>query len=180
MSELTQSMIINAVVLLAVLHGDLGRHRKIGAWRILRPLLTAAAIVPLFISRPVAHGTGLTVELAGVAAGLVGGLLALALMGVYRSPQTGRPVSRATAPYAILWIVVIAARACFSYGAEHWFPSQLDHWAFAHQVTSAAITDGLIFMAIAMVVIRTVGLAARAALLPQGADQSGTVATARI
>lgn len=180
MSELTQSMIINVVVLLAVLHGDLGRHRKIGPWRIVRPLLTACAIVPLFISRPVTHGNGLTVEIVGVAAGLVGGLLALALMGVYRSPQTGRPASRATAPYAMLWIVIIAARACFSYGADHWFPSQLDHWAFAHQVTGAAITDGLIFMAIAMVVVRTVGLAARAALLPEGVNQGGVVASARV
>jgi hypothetical protein len=34
-----------------------------------------------------------------------------------------------------------------------------------HQVTGAAITDGLIFMAIAMVLVRTAGLAARATRL---------------
>jgi hypothetical protein len=60
----------------------------------------------------------------------------------------------------------VAARAMFSIGATHWFPAQLAQWAAAHQVTGAAITDGLIFMAIAMVLVRTGGLAARAARLP--------------
>ena len=166
MSELTQAMIINAVVLVAVLHGDLGRQKKISAFRILRPLLTAAGIIPLFLATPVGHGTGLAVELAGTAAGLLAGLAATALMSVHRSPQTGKPVSRAGAPYAALWTVVIGARAAFSYGADHWFPAQLTSWCIAHQVTAGAITDGLIFMAVAMLLTRTLGLALRAANLP--------------
>jgi hypothetical protein len=36
-------------------------------------------------------------------------------------------------------------------------------------VSQAAVTDGLIFMAIAMIVIRTGGLRVRAARLPQAA-----------
>jgi hypothetical protein len=58
--------------------------------------------------------------------------------------------------------VVIGARAAFSYGAGHWFEGPLVSWAIANQVTVAAITDGLIFMAIAMVLVRTVGLGVRA------------------
>jgi len=42
----------------------------------------------------------------------------------------------------------------------------LADWCIAHQVTSAAITDGLIFMAIGMVLVRTVGLDVRASRLP--------------
>ncbi len=41
------------------------------------------------------HGGGLTAELGGVAAGLVGGLAAVMLMRVYRSDTTGKPVSSA-------------------------------------------------------------------------------------
>jgi hypothetical protein len=52
------------------------------------------------------------------------------------------------------------------YGATHWFSTQLAQWCATHQVTVAAITDGLIFMAITMVLIRTIGLAARATRLP--------------
>jgi len=165
-SQLTDAMIVNGVVLATVLATDLGPARKIGPMRLLRPVIAAAVIVPLFISRPVTHGTSMVVEIAGIIAGLLGGLAAVALMGVYRSPDTGKPVSSAGAPYAILWIVIIGARAAFSYGAVHWFKAPLASWAIANQVTQAAIIDGLIFMALAMVLVRTAGLGIRASRLP--------------
>ncbi len=170
-SELTQAEIINGAVLAATLHSDLGAHRKIGAMRLLRPALVAASVVPLFIDPLVTHGTGLAVEIAGAAAGLLGGLLALALTRVYRSPRTGRSVTHATWGYALLWTVVIGARAAFSYGSAHWFPTQLAQWCQSHQVTAAAITNGLIFMAVAMLLTRTAGLAVRAAALPQASSE---------
>jgi hypothetical protein len=166
LSQLTEAMIVNGVVLATVLATDHGPARKIGRMRMLRPVIAAVVIVPLFVSQPVTHGAGLAVEIAGVVAGLLGGLAAVALMGVYRSPETGRPVSRAGAPYASLWIAVIGARAAFSYGAAHWFTAQLVGWAVANQVTEAAIIDGLIFMALAMVLVRTAGLGLRASRLP--------------
>jgi hypothetical protein len=162
LSPLTEAMIINGAVLISVLEGDLGPHRKIGKLRILRPLITVAVVVPLFIYAPVTHGNGLLVELAGVAAGLLGGGIVAALMRVYRSPGTGRPVSAAGLPYALAWIVVVGARAAFSVGATRWFPAQLDQWCLTHQVSGSAITDGLIFMALAMVLVRTASLGTRA------------------
>jgi hypothetical protein len=90
-------------------------------------------------------------------------------MRVYRSPVTGKRVSRAGWPYAIFWTVIVAARAAFSYGAAHWFTNSIVSWAIANQVSQAAITDGLIFMAIAMILVRTGGLAARASRLPSPA-----------
>jgi hypothetical protein len=165
-SELTEAMIVNGVVLATVLATDLGAARKVGTMRLLRPVIAAAVIIPLFVDRPVTHGTGLAVELAGIVAGLLGGLAASALIGVYRSPKTGRPVSRAGWPYAALWTAVIAARAAFSWGSAHWFQPQIVSWAVANQVSLAAITDGLIFMAVAMVLVRTLGLRVRASRLP--------------
>jgi hypothetical protein len=61
--------------------GRPGPHRKIGLVRILRTPLVVAAIIPLFLTRPVTHGNGLLVELAGLAAGL---------------------------PYAIVWTLIVA------------------------------------------------------------------------
>jgi len=169
LSTLTEAMIVNGVVLATVLATDLGPARKIGPVRLLRPVIAAAVIIPLFVARPVTHGTGLAVEIAGIVAGLLGGLAATALMGVYRSPETGKPVSRAGVPYAILWTVIIGARAVFSYGSAHWFEAPVVSWAIANQVSLAAFTDGLIFMAIAMVLVRTVVLGVRASRLPSGA-----------
>ncbi|HYK70572.1 MAG TPA: hypothetical protein VEV45_21695 [Streptosporangiaceae bacterium] len=168
-SQLTEAMIVNGVVLATVLATDLGSARKIGRMRMLRPVLAAAVIVPLFVKAPATHGAALGVELAGVAAGVLGGLVAAALMKVYRSPATGSPVSRAGWPYAIFWTVVIGARAAFSFGAAHWFTTPLVAWCVAHQITEAAVTDGLIFMAIVMIVVRTAGLRIRASRLPQRA-----------
>src|ERR1051326_9144326 len=166
LSELTEAMIVNGVVLATVRATDLGPARRIGPMRMLRPVIAAAVIVPVFMSGPVTHGAGLAVEIAGVVAGLLGGLAAVALMGVYRNPETGKPVSRAGVPYAILWIVVIGAKAAFSWGAAHWFTAALVNWAVTNQVTEAAITDGLIFMAVAMLIVRTAGIGLRASRLP--------------
>ncbi|HKD88242.1 MAG TPA: hypothetical protein VKB62_06885 [Streptosporangiaceae bacterium] len=176
MSPLTDAMIINGLVLIATLEGDLGPHRKISPVRILRPLITVALVVPLFVDQPVTHGNGLLVELAGIAAGLMCGLVVTTLMHVYRSPKTGKPVSAAGFPYLIVWTLIVGARAAFSYGAVHWFPATLAQWCVTHQVTAAAITDGLIFMAITMVLVRTLGLFGRASRLPAAPAGAGVVA----
>lgn len=166
MSQLTEAMIVNAIVLVTVLASDIGPARKIGLMRLARPVIAAAIIVPLFVRSPATSGTALAVELAGIGAGLLGGLAAAALMRVYRSPQTGRPVSAAGWPCAVFWIVIVGLRAAFSYGSAHWFTTPLVNWAIANQVSEAALTDGLIFMAIMMIIIRTGGLYLRANRLP--------------
>ena len=176
-SELTQAEMINGVVLAATLHNDLGAHRKIGPVRLIMPAAIAAGIVPLFIDPFVTHGAGLAVEMAGAAAGILGGLAALTLIRVHRDPRTGKAASRATWPYALLWTLVVVARAAFSYGAIHWFPAQLAQWCVAHQVTGDAITNGLIFMAVAMLLTRTIGLGARAAALPPAPTDTAAPAT---
>jgi len=177
MSVLAQAMIVNAAVLVSVLATDLGPARKIGLGRILRPLIVAAVIVPLFVKSPNGHGMNLTLEIGGVVVGILAGLAAVSLMGVYRSPSTGKPVSRAGIGYAVLWTLVIGARAVFSYGSTYWWSNQLVHWAIENQVTLEGLTDGLVFMAITMLVTRTLGLWMRASRLP--ALHGSAVATAK-
>jgi hypothetical protein len=156
-----QALIIDAVVLFAVLEADIGRRRKIGRFRILRPLVLAGAIVPLYLKGVTTTGTGLTLELALATAGVLLGLAAAGLMTVYRSPKTGKPVSRAGWGYACLWTLVIGARALFSYGSSNWFGPQLGRWMSRNAVTTAALTDALLFMAVAMLITRTVGMLVR-------------------
>jgi hypothetical protein len=122
------ALIFNAIVLLVVIEADLGRHRKIGWFRIIRPFITSGVAVVIFMKAIATTGTGLTLELALAAAGIVLGLAATALMTVYRSPQTHKPVSRVGFAYVALWVLVIGARTAFSYGSVHWFGHQLGHW----------------------------------------------------
>ena len=159
---LTNALIINGLVLFAVLEADLGPARKVSRFRLLRPVLLAGSIVPLFLEAFATRGTGLALEIGGAVAGVLLGLTAAGLMSVRREPATGRLVTRAGAAYAALWIAVVAARSCFSIGAVHWFNHPLTTWMADHQVTAAAITDTLVLMAVGMTVARTLGLAARA------------------
>ncbi|MDB5910681.1 MAG: hypothetical protein JWP34_4795 [Massilia sp.] len=169
MSVLGQALLINVIVLIAVLEADLGPHRKITWIRILRPLVLAGAIIPIYLKTLTTHGTGLYLEIVGAATGVLLGLMATGLMKVYRSPRTGRPVSRGGFGYAALWIVIIGARSAFSYGSVHWFGPQLGTWMTAHHVVSGAINDTLILMAVGILLTRTLGLAVRARALPPAA-----------
>jgi hypothetical protein len=159
---LTKALILNGLVLFAVLEADLGPARKVSRFRLLRPLLTAATVAPLFLQALAVDGTGLALEIGGGVAGVLLGLTAASLMTVRHEPATGRIVTRAGAVYAALWIAVVAARSCFSIGAVHWFNHPLANWMADNHVTGAAITDTLVIMAIAMATTRTLGLATRA------------------
>jgi hypothetical protein len=159
---MNSALIVDAVVLGAVLTADLGSNRKIARFRLLRPLIIAVVIIPLFLKAVVTSGNGLSLEIAATAAGVVLGVIAISLMTVYRSPRSNRAVSRAGFAYAASWTIVIGARAAFTYGSDHWFSHSLGTWMTQHSVTSAAITDALIFMAVAMLLTRTIGIAVRA------------------
>jgi hypothetical protein len=156
----TSVLVINLAVLAAVLESDLGR-RKLGRFRILRPILMAAALAPLFLVRPATAGNGAVLELALTGLGALLGLLASTLLlRIDWDSRRNVPVSQAGAGYALLWVAVIGARLLFTYGANHWFTSALAQWMASTGVSAGALTDGLIFMALAMALARTARLAA--------------------
>ena len=88
-------------------------------------------------------------------------------MRVRRSPATGAPgQQRRLAVRGLLDAGRRRQGRAFSYGAAHWFTGPIVSWAIANQVSEAAITDGLIFMAVTMIIVRTAGLRVRASRLP--------------
>jgi hypothetical protein len=175
--------ILNLVVLGVVLEADLGR-RKIGWFRVLRPLITAGAIVPAFlVSVPTGGHNGLLLAV-GAGAGLLLGLAAHLFMSVHYGPLKGRggtrarAYSRAGSGYAAYWVLIFGGRLLFIYGSTHWFSRSLGQFLASHQLSAGGLTDALIVMAVAMAVARTALLAARGRAAAGRSDATGVPASA--
>jgi hypothetical protein len=151
-------LIVNFAVLFAVLESDLGT-RKVSTLRIFRPMLLGMGLVPLFIQHPATNGSGEALELALTGLGILLGIVASTrLMRIDYDEGKDRIVSRAGLAYGLFWATIIAARILFVYGANHWYTAQLVHWLSTNGISADALTDSLIFMAIAMAVSRSLRL----------------------
>jgi hypothetical protein len=157
----TSVLIVTLVILTTVLVSDLGT-RKVTPLRLIRPFIAAGIVIPFFAKAVVTSGHGLLLEVAGVAAGAVVGVLAAACMRVRRDQRTGTVTSHAAVAYAAIWILVSGARLFFDYGSNHLFTVQLVHFGITHQISLAALIDSLIFFSLAMLLARTGALGARA------------------
>jgi hypothetical protein len=162
-------LLFNLIVLAVLLEADLGR-RKIGWFRVLRPLIASVAAIALFTTSVPTSGRNLALEAAGVGVGVLAGLAAHLFVTVGFDPAkgkksgkgtSGRAVSWAGFGYATFWVVIFAGRLVFIYGTQHWFSRPLGQFLIAHQLSAAALTDALLFMAIAMALARSALLAIR-------------------
>ena len=144
--------VLNLGLLAYILISNVGTH-EVTRRRLLLPvaLVTVAAVV--FLNDVPSLGNDTTLELVGVGAGVVLGLVAGLLVRVRN--DGGRVLMTAGAAYALLWIVVIGGRVTFAYGAEHWFSQRIGLFSYQHQITGAdAWTAAFVMMALAMVLTR--------------------------
>jgi hypothetical protein len=178
--------IINLAVLGVVLEADLGR-RAVGWFRVLRPLITALAIGPLFLDSIPASGHNVLLQVIAATAGVLLGLAAHLFVSVGYGPVKGlvkgtreRAFSRAGFGYAAFWTVIFGGRLLFIYGSQNWFSRSLGQFLISHQLSAAGLTDALIFMAVAMAAARSalLGVRGRAAARHHDSGTSTPAVTA--
>jgi hypothetical protein len=171
----TKDVILSLAILGVVLESDLGR-KKVGWFRIARPIIVAGAIVPIYFSSLPTSGNDLTLQGIGAVLGLSLGLISVspAFVTVGFEPgfrgwwarthsQPGKPaaVTVAGTGYALVWILATAARLGFAWGSKHLFSHTLGVFMVKHQLSAVALTNALIFLPVGMDVFRSVGLLAR-------------------
>jgi hypothetical protein len=174
---MTASIVILQLALLGVVfESDLG-HRKIGWFRVLRPVIAIAIIVPFFFQSLPTGQHDLLLQGAGLAAGALLGLLCVSPLLVSvrfeptwrgghrwlaaRAPARPAAVSHAGLGYAALWIGVTVARLAFAWTSQHVFPAELGRFLITHQLSPAALTNAFIFLALGMDLFRSLLLARR-------------------
>lgn len=156
----TTILTVNLLVLGVVLESDMGR-RRIGWFRLCRPLMSLPVVLMMVGLHPASSGNGLLLDVAGAVVGIALGFGASALMRVEYDPGKGRPVSRAGVPYAGLWVVIVGGRLLFSYGTNHWFGRQVGEFLANNQISANALAAAFILMAFGMAITRTASLAVR-------------------
>jgi peptidoglycan/LPS O-acetylase OafA/YrhL len=110
-------LILNVAVLFIVLFRNVGVH-DVTRRRFTVPVVIIAAVGLVFLRHVPTQGNDGSFEVLGLAAGILLGVAAGALLRLERN-RSGRLQTRAGAAFAGLWIVIIAGRVAFSEGATH-------------------------------------------------------------
>lgn len=165
-------LLLNLIVLGVALESDVGR-RKVGPFRVFRPLITALVIVPFFFQGMSLSGNGLILEIGATAVGLALGLAALAPMKFEYDADEHRVYSRAGLVYVAGWVAITALKLFFSYGSTDIWGRQLFAWMNENGIGVDAFRAAFIFLNVATMVARVGAIyfrgsaTARAAGAPQ-------------
>jgi hypothetical protein len=150
----TAEWILNCTLLGWVLTRNLGT-RPVNRGRYVLPLVLVAVFAGIYLRHIPGRGNDHQLELAGVGAGLVFGLLASAATRTGRD-AAGQLVVRAGALFAAVWVVAIGGRIAFAELATHAWGPAIARFSIAHQITGAdAWRTAFVLMALTMVLTRT-------------------------
>jgi hypothetical protein len=158
-----QEFLIAAIVIVSVVlqFGE----RPLNWFRVALPLVIVTGFAIYYLKGIPTSGGDAWFTLGGLAAGLVTGVVAAALMGMRR--ENGRLIVSAGMVYVAFWVAIFGARLGFAVIATQ-SPDTLRNlfiWSYQHGITELGWTAALFAQAIAMVGLRTVIVAVRAMLL---------------
>jgi membrane protein CcdC involved in cytochrome C biogenesis len=154
----TTQWILNCGLLAWVLLRNLGT-RPVTRATYLTPMVVVVAAALVFLRHVPTAGHDVTLEVAGLLAGVAFGLLATALTR-FEGTASGVAI-KAGAAFAALWILVIGGRVAFAEWANGPGARTIGEFSVRHQITGAdAWTAAFVLMALAMVAARLLSTAA--------------------
>jgi hypothetical protein len=144
--------LINALLVLLVVRQI--REHQLDARALAVPVLAVAAAAVMFLHSVPAGGSDLALDLLGVSAGAamgaIGGLATRLRLGA-----DGRPLGRAGALAAGMWVAGVGARMVFYFAATHGAGPAMAAFSISHHITGpGAWTAALVMMALADVTAR--------------------------
>jgi hypothetical protein len=175
MSPFWTTVAVSGTILVVILASDLGR-RKVTTMRLVRPLIAVAIVIAIFVRSFPLDGNDPSLQLVGIGVGVICGLIAGALLPAERA-ASGDSYTRGGVLYALLWLVISAARVVFVYGTENWFTAEIIEFSIEYRISGPAVfSNAFVLMALAMVLARTSVILARSRRLRAAARQEGTPA----
>jgi hypothetical protein len=144
--------LINALLVLLVIRQI--REHQLDLRALAVPVLAVGAAAVMFLHAVPGGGSDIALDLlcvsAGAAMGAIGGLATQ-----LRAGADGRPLGRAGALAAGMWIAGVGARMAFYFAATHGAGPAIAAFSIAHHITGpGAWTAALVMMALADVLTR--------------------------
>ena len=146
--------VINAVLILMVIRQI--REHPLDLRSLAAPVLAVGCAAVLFLHSVPGGGSDIALELACVLAGAIMGAVG-GLTTHLRLGADGRPLGRAGALAAGMWVGGVGARLAFAVAASNGAGPAIARFSIAHHITgSAAWVAALVMMALADVLTRLV------------------------
>ena len=144
--------LINALLILLVVRQI--REHQLDARALAVPVLAVAAAAVMFLHSVPGGGSDITLDLLGVSAGAAMGAIGGRATRLHPGAD-GRPLGRAGALAAGMWIAGVGARMVFYFAATHGAGPAIAAFSIAHHITGpGAWTAALVMMALADVLTR--------------------------
>ena len=126
--------VINAILVLMVIRQL--REHSLDLRALAVPVLAVAAAAVMFLHSVPVGGSDIALELLGVMAGAAMGAIG-GLATRLRRGTDGRPLGRAGALAAGMWVAGVGGRMAFAFAATHGAGAAIGRFSLAHHITGS-------------------------------------------
>ena len=181
MSEFMNAVVISGSIFAVMMMSQLGR-REYSWHKIAIPVLSVALFGWAYLRHLPTAGNAVWLYLTGIAIGGVFAVLTTTTTAIEKDPNSNKLFTRTGAAFVITWLVAVALRIGFVWGADNVpsFRQQVGMFMLDHQLTQDSIAPFFVLMALTTVIGRVVAVKIRANRIARSAVVASAPATAAV